>query len=96
VQPEHPFAVFQEERTSVSEEASEEEFQFHMPELEWKYHVAMAREPNAVEFDVEHMPGMNHSIMSLEAQHTELMNLDNNAQMLPESSESSSQKQMFI
>jgi hypothetical protein len=51
---------------------------------------------SVTEFDVEHMPGMNHSIISLEAQHTELMNLDNNPQMLPESSESSSQKQVFI
>jgi hypothetical protein len=51
---------------------------------------------SVTEFDVEHMPGMNHSIISLEAQHTELMNLDNNPQILPEYSESSSQKQVFI
>jgi hypothetical protein len=51
---------------------------------------------SVTEFDVEHMPGMNQSIISLEAQQTELMNLDNNPLILPASSDSSSQKQVFI
>lgn len=44
------------------------------------------------EFDVEMVAGMNQSIISLEAQHTEFMHPDNLPLNLPSSSEASSQK----
>ena len=47
---------------------------------------------SVTEFDVELVGGMNHSIISLEPQHTEFVNAETIPIKLPSSSEASSQK----